>query len=68
MWCIQIRASKKEARFRCLMISLKNLNKSYKVGKDDVPILRDIQLHVKEGEFHRKRDDSSRRDNSCNGS
>ncbi|KMK75527.1 ABC transporter ATP-binding protein [Alkalihalobacillus pseudalcaliphilus] len=33
------------------MISLKNLNKSYKVGKDDVPILRDIQLHVKEGEF-----------------
>ncbi|KGA97658.1 macrolide ABC transporter ATP-binding protein [Alkalihalobacillus alcalophilus ATCC 27647 = CGMCC 1.3604] len=33
------------------MISLKNINKSYKIGKEEVPILRNIDLQIKEGEF-----------------
>ncbi|WP_413374813.1 ABC transporter ATP-binding protein [Alkalihalobacillus sp. 1P02AB] len=33
------------------MISLKSINKSYKIGKEEVPILRNIDLQIKEGEF-----------------
>lgn len=33
------------------MLCLKNMNKSYKLGKEEIPILRNINLEVKEGEF-----------------
>ncbi|BAB07392.1 ABC transporter ATP-binding protein [Halalkalibacterium halodurans] len=33
------------------MISLNNISKSYKLGKEEVPILKNISLSIKEGEF-----------------
>ncbi|KYG27751.1 ABC transporter ATP-binding protein [Alkalihalobacillus trypoxylicola] len=33
------------------MISLKNINKSYKIAKEEMPILKNIDLTIKEGEF-----------------
>ncbi len=34
-----------------MMISLKNINKSYKIAKEEMPILKNIDLTIKEGEF-----------------
>jgi putative ABC transport system ATP-binding protein len=34
-----------------MMISLNNISKSYKLGKEEVPILKNISLSIKEGEF-----------------
>ncbi|AXI10733.1 ATP-binding cassette domain-containing protein [Oceanobacillus sp. 143] len=33
------------------MIQLKNINKSYRLGKEEIPILREINLNVEEGEI-----------------
>ena len=33
------------------MIRIKNLHKSYPIGKDSLHVLKGIDLHIKEGEF-----------------
>ena len=33
------------------MIEIKNLHKSYPIGKDFLHVLKGIDLHIKEGEF-----------------
>ena len=33
------------------MIQIKNLHKSYPIGKDSLHVLKGIDLHIKEGEF-----------------
>lgn len=33
------------------MITMKNINKGYMLGEEKVPVLKNVNFHVEEGEF-----------------